>query len=249
MYKLIATICLGAMAFSVATLATAQNSQPANPLVTLFGNVVDAPSTLRRNPRAYYRPARLAKQQSGSNWGFTQQKVRRIAATPRTRASRTASLTRKKGLDPKYARQTVAYQTQYKPGTIVIDTKAKFLYLVQENGEALRYGVGVARDGFEWSGTTTIKRKVEWPTWTPPAAMRKREPWLPARMEGGVDNPLGARAMYLYKGGRDTLYRIHGTNKPGTIGLKVSSGCIRLLNGEISDLFERVPLGTKVVVI
>lgn len=153
------------------------------------------------------------------------------------------------GLDPKYVRTEVRYETEYEVGTIVIDPDAKYLYLVAENGMALRYGVGVGRAGFEWSGTAKIKRKAEWPTWTPPAAMRKREPWLPARMEGGIENPLGARAMYLYQGGRDTLYRIHGTNNPSTIGKAVSSGCIRLVNADVADLYNRTPMGTTVVVL
>jgi len=153
------------------------------------------------------------------------------------------------GLDPKFARTQVRYESEYEVGTIVVDPDAKFLYLIEPNGMALRYGVGVGRAGFEWSGTAKIKRKVEWPTWTPPAAMRKREPWLPARMEGGLDNPLGARALYLYQGNRDTLYRLHGTDKPDTIGKAVSSGCIRLINDDIADLYNRVPLGTSVVVL
>ena len=156
---------------------------------------------------------------------------------------------RTRGLDPKYARTEIAYETKYSAGTIVIDTDAKFLYLVQPGGKALRYGVGVGRQGFSWKGTAKIRRKAEWPTWTPPAAMRKREPWLPARMEGGPDNPLGARAMYLYKGGKDTLYRIHGTNKPETIGKAVSSGCIRLINDAVADLYERTKMGATVVVL
>ncbi|VAW17716.1 hypothetical protein MNBD_ALPHA09-1960 [hydrothermal vent metagenome] len=165
---------------------------------------------------------------------------------------KTASTSRKRsasGLDPKFDRTEVSYDTKYKVGTIVIDTDAKFLYLVQPEGKALRWGVGVGRQGFSWKGTAKIKRKAEWPTWTPPAAMRKREPWLPARMEGGPDNPLGARAMYLYKGGRDTLYRIHGTNNPATIGKAVSSGCIRLINDAVADLYDRTKMGATVVVL
>jgi len=153
------------------------------------------------------------------------------------------------GLDPNFVRTQVKYETEYEVGTIIIDPNSKYLYLVEADGMALRYGVGVGRAGFEWSGTAKIKRKVEWPTWTPPAAMRKREPWLPARMEGGIDNPLGARALYLYQGNRDTMYRIHGTNNPSTIGKAVSAGCIRLINDDVADLFNRVPMGTTVVVL
>ena len=146
-------------------------------------------------------------------------------------------------------RKIVASSFNYEPGTVVIDTQDRFLYLLMEDGQALRYGVGVGRQGFEWSGTATIERKAEWPAWVPPKEMREREPWLPERMEGGVENPLGARALYLFEGNKDTLYRIHGTNQPETIGLALSSGCIRMLNDDVMDLYQRVPKGTKVVVI
>lgn len=138
----------------------------------------------------------------------------------------------------------------YEPGTVVIDTNDRFLYLMMENGQALRYGVGVGRQGFEWSGEASIGRKAEWPDWVPPAEMREREPWLPERMQGGdPENPLGARALYLFEGNKDTLYRIHGTNQPETIGQAVSSGCIRLQNEDVVDLYQRVPVGAKVVVL
>jgi len=253
MKKLLATICLGALALTVATPATAQNSPSVTPIEALFGSILGTPSTLRRTPRAYYRPARLAQPRNALTTGSRpiarSQSPVRHAAAPRTSTKRATSRSGKNGLDPRYARQVVAYQSDYNPGTIIVDTKAKFLYLVQEDGMAMRYGVGVGRPGFEWSGTTTIKRKAEWPTWTPPAAMRKREPWLPVRMEGGIENPLGARAMYLYRGGKDTLYRLHGTNSISSIGQAVSSGCIRLMNDDIADLYERAKIGTKVVVI
>jgi lipoprotein-anchoring transpeptidase ErfK/SrfK len=152
----------------------------------------------------------------------------------------------------KYKRQRVRYETNEKPGTIVIHSNEKFLYLVEGNGRAMRYGVGVGREGFGWKGNVTIGRKAEWPGWTPPASMRARERAkgriLPAYMEGGPKNPLGARAMYLYRGGKDTIFRIHGTSEPWTIGHNVSSGCIRLVNADVSDLYSRVPVGTKVVV-
>ena len=138
---------------------------------------------------------------------------------------------------------------QENPGTIIVDTDARFLYLMMENGRAMRYGVGVGRMGFEWKGTATVGRKAEWPAWVPPKEMREREPWLPERMEGGPDNPLGARSLYLYQGSKDTLYRIHGTNQPETIGQALSSGCIRMLNDDAIDLYNRVPKGAKVVVI
>ena len=259
MKKLIAAICLGAMAFSVATSANAQYARPATPIEAFFNTLLGVPASATRAPRAYYRPAYRPRQVTARDWGFSQrpaiqrQRLQRQAmAAPRMapRAStRAAKSPQKQGLDPRFARQTVAYRSEYKPGTIVIDTKTRFLYLVQENGMALRYGVGVGRAGFEWSGTAKIKRKAEWPVWYPPAEMRKREPWLPVRMEGGIENPLGARALYLYQGDKDTLYRIHGTNQASTIGKAVSSGCIRLLNDDVADLFERVPMGTTVVVL
>jgi lipoprotein-anchoring transpeptidase ErfK/SrfK len=151
-------------------------------------------------------------------------------------------------LDPKFLPQQVAYDGKEKPGTIVIDSGQKFLYLVMANGKARRYGVGVGKEGFGWTGTHNITRKAVWPEWRPPAEMlvREREKGriLPVMMDGGPANPLGARAMYL----GDTLYRIHGTNAPWTIGTNVSSGCIRLRNEDVVDLFERVKVGTKVIV-
>lgn len=155
-------------------------------------------------------------------------------------------------LDPKYVRQRVRYETRYPPGTVVVDPDAKFLYLVQEGGYAMRYGVGVGREGFGWSGTATIERKAEWPTWTPPAEMVKRQPELKRYANGmqpGTENPLGARALYLFQNGRDTLYRLHGTSDPSSIGQDVSSGCVRLLNHDVIDLYRRIPTGSKVVVL
>ena len=155
-------------------------------------------------------------------------------------------------IDPKYLKQQVRYATQHPPGTIIVDPYARFLYLVQEGGFAMRYGVGVGRDGFGWSGTADIRRKAQWPTWTPPSAMIARQPELGkyrGGMSAGIENPLGARALYLFQNGKDTLYRIHGTNEPESIGKNVSSGCIRLLNQDVIDLFDRVPVGSKVVVL
>ncbi|MFD1253009.1 putative L,D-transpeptidase ErfK/SrfK precursor [Devosia equisanguinis] len=145
---------------------------------------------------------------------------------------------------PAYIKQIVNYPTSERSGTVVVDTRAHFLYFVLGDGRALRYGIGVARDGFEWSGTHRVTRKAEWPSWTPPAEMRKRQPGLPARMDGGPNNPLGARALYL----GSTLYRIHGTNEPWSIGQNVSSGCIRMTNADVIDLYGRVQMNTKVVV-
>ena len=143
-----------------------------------------------------------------------------------------------------YRRQPVFYRTNEAPGTIIIDTSERFLYLIQPNNVALRYGIGVGRDGFQWNGLLKVTRKAEWPDWTPPAEMIGRQPYLPRFMAGGPGNPMGARALYLGA----TVYRIHGTNAPDTIGHAVSSGCFRLVNEQIIDLYERVPVGTKVVV-
>jgi lipoprotein-anchoring transpeptidase ErfK/SrfK len=147
-------------------------------------------------------------------------------------------------LPSQFRRQPVFYRTTEAPGTIIIDTSERFLYLIQPNNVALRYGIGVGRDGFTWAGILKISRKAEWPDWTPPPEMIKRQPYLPRFMAGGPGNPMGARALYL----GNTVYRIHGTNAPETIGHAVSSGCFRLVNDEISDLYARVPVGTKVIV-
>jgi lipoprotein-anchoring transpeptidase ErfK/SrfK len=143
-----------------------------------------------------------------------------------------------------YRRQLVFYRTTEAPGTIIVHTSERFLYLVQGNNRALRYGIGVGRDGFQWSGLLKVSRKAEWPDWRPPPEMIERQPYLPRFMAGGPGNPLGARALYL----GETVYRIHGTNQPQTIGQSVSSGCFRLVNPDVVDLFDRVPVGTKVVV-
>jgi len=148
-------------------------------------------------------------------------------------------------LPARLQRQAVSYPTREAPGTIIIDTPNTYLYLVLGHGQAMRYGIGVGRDGFTWSGVQSITKKSEWPDWTPPPEMISRQPYLPRYMAGGPGNPLGARAMYL--GG--TVYRIHGTNAPGTIGTRVSSGCIRLTNEDVADLYSRVNVGTKVVVL
>lgn len=143
-----------------------------------------------------------------------------------------------------YHRQMVFYRTSEAPGTIIVDTAERFLYVVQGNSRALRYGIGVGREGFQWSGLLKISRKAEWPDWTPPPEMIARQPYLPRFMAGGPGNPLGARALYL----GNTVYRIHGTNQPQTIGQTVSSGCFRLVNPDVMDLYDRVPVGTKVIV-
>jgi lipoprotein-anchoring transpeptidase ErfK/SrfK len=151
----------------------------------------------------------------------------------------------------KYHRQVVRYDTKENPGTVIVDTRAKFLYLVMANGKAMRYGIGVGREGFEWKGTSRIALKREWPVWTPPAAMIRRQPELAkwrGGMPGGPGNALGARAMYLFNKGGDTGYRLHGTPEWHSIGKAMSSGCIRLINQDVIDLYSRVDVGAKVIV-
>ncbi|KMO27366.1 hypothetical protein VQ02_33330 [Methylobacterium variabile] len=157
-------------------------------------------------------------------------------------------------LDPRFLRREVAYDTAEPPGTIVVDPGRRYAYLVREGGRALRYGIGTGREeAFNFQGEATVARKAEWPRWTPTPDMIRREPARYARfaggLAGGADNPLGPRALYLYRDGRDTLYRLHGTTEPWTIGTMVSSGCVRLLNQDIIDLYGRVPVGTRVVVL
>ncbi|MEL6437081.1 MAG: L,D-transpeptidase [Pseudomonadota bacterium] len=152
----------------------------------------------------------------------------------------------------KYQRQTVSYETKHRVGSIIVDTPNRFLYLVEPNGKAIRYGIGVGRDGFRWSGTAKVGWKRQWPTWTPPAAMIRRQPELAkyrGGMKPGLTNPLGARALYLTRGGRDTGYRLHGSPEWWSIGTEASSGCIRLMNQDVIDLYNRVKPGAKVVVL
>ena len=175
------------------------------------------------------------------------------SARQQTTASDVAPSVRNRAVPEKYKRRMVRFSTNEAPGTIIVDTNNKFLYYVEGRNRATRYGIGVGREGFGWSGVVKIGRKAEWPSWTPPAEMRRREAArghiLPAVQKGGPDNPLGARAMYLYKGGRDTIFRIHGTNQPWSIGLNLSSGCIRMMNKDVEHLYARAPVGSKVIVI
>lgn len=154
---------------------------------------------------------------------------------------------------PEFMRKKVRLLTDEKPGTIIVDTSTKYLYYVEGNNRATRYGVGVGREGFGWSGTVKVGRKAEWPDWRPPASMiareRRKGRKIPAYMKGGINNPLGARALYLYRGGRDTIFRIHGTNQPWTIGQNMSSGCIRMMNKDVEHLYRRAGIGSKVIVI
>jgi lipoprotein-anchoring transpeptidase ErfK/SrfK len=173
----------------------------------------------------------------------TEYNIANTTALPQQDAS--AQLGEAADIPARLRRQAVDYSTADPVGTIIVDTPNAYLYFVLGSGKAVRYGIGVGREGFTWSGTKTIERKTEWPDWYPPAEMLQRQPYLPRFMAGGPGNPLGARAMYL--GG--TVYRIHGTNKPSSIGTRVSSGCIRMLNSDVIDLYERTRVGTKVVVL
>ena len=175
------------------------------------------------------------------------------ATGPKVKSSDLVLVATQKKPAKQYWRTKVRFRTDEAPGTIIVDTNNKYLYYIDGPNRATRYGIGVGRDGFGWSGVVKVGRKAEWPTWTPPAEMRQREAAkgriLPVTQEGGIDNPLGARAMYLYKGGRDTIFRIHGTNQPWTIGQNMSSGCIRMMNDDVEHLYDRADIGTKVIVI
>ncbi len=172
--------------------------------------------------------------------------VQRAFAAPQPREPDVgAAVSPHRAIDPKFMRQEVDFHGPQPAGSVIVDTPNRFLYYVLEGGRAMRYGIGVGRPGFEWAGVKTVTRKAEWPEWTPPSEMLLRRPELPKHMAGGPENPLGARAMYL----GSTLYRLHGTNEPWTIGQNVSSGCIRLMNEDVMDLYDRVKVGTKVTVI
>lgn len=199
-------------------------------------------SRVRRSTKAS-----RAKQRRITRAKARRAKARRIARAKRAKARRIAAAKRAK----RFARTSVRYRTREKPGTIIIDTRTRHLYHVQRNGRATRYGVAVGKQGFAWSGTSRIRRKVKWPTWTPPKEMIERKPKLAKwknGQPGGPANPLGAAALYLFQGKKDTLYRIHGTNNPGSIGRAASSGCIRMNNKDIQHLYSRVGNGTKVIV-
>jgi len=177
--------------------------------------------------------------------GLSDPAPRRVASVPFLGFLFHSSAPKPPGIGAAFVPRVVTYTGPERPGTIIIDTDARYLYLVLDGGSAMRYGVGVGRPGFEWAGVHTITRKAEWPDWTPPPEMVKRQPWLPASMKGGPGNPLGARALYL----GSTEYRIHGTAEPWTIGTAVSSGCIRMRNEDVIDLYGRVKVGTRVIVI
>jgi lipoprotein-anchoring transpeptidase ErfK/SrfK len=213
-------------------IATAQQQAPYNPgggfIEFIFGN--GAPPS-RRDSQQWYGPPPEQNDHRGYD---------NAALNPRMDQQRYDGR-----MDPRFLRQDVAYSGNEAPGTIVIDTRNHFLYLVEGEGRAIRYGIGVGRPGFTWSGTHAVSAKKEWPDWTPPEEMLRRQPYLPHFVPGGPNNPLGARALYL----GSTLYRIHGSNEPWTIGQNVSSGCIRMRNADVIDLYERVKVGTKVVVL
>ena len=182
----------------------------------------------------------LAQQQSAASYFRNDGRIRVAALNEQLTLGRES---------PQSTREIMTDPTEQRAGTITIDTENRYLYLSLADGRALRYGIGVGRPGFEWTGLARVGRKAEWPSWTPPVSMLKRRPDLPKFMPGGVDNPLGARAMYLYSGKRDLMYRIHGTNEPWSIGEAVSSGCIRMMNEDVKDLYSRVSIGATVVVL
>ena len=187
----------------------------------------------------------IPAQAQGLQPGWRFQPPPGITVVPPNRPRHGLALQANLHVDPVFLRQVVRYDTHERSGTIVVDTSAHFLYFVLGDGRALRYGIGVAKSGFQWNGTHRVTRKAEWPSWTPPAEMLRRRPDLPRHMKGGLDNPLGARALYI----GSTMYRIHGTTEPWSIGQNVSSGCIRMTNEDVVDLYVRVKINTKVVVL
>jgi lipoprotein-anchoring transpeptidase ErfK/SrfK len=210
-----------ATAFAATLLACATaTAASANPLAALFGGIFNG---------------RPAAQQINAPYGAPYYEPNTSNYTP--------GYGRPAGM--RIPRELVPFSANYAPGTVVVSTSERRLYFVLPGQKAIKYGIGVGRDGFQWSGTETITRKQEWPEWIPPAEMLQRRPDLPRHMAGGPENPLGARAMYLGA----TLYRIHGSNEPDTIGTAMSSGCIRMLNEDVVDLYQRVKVGTKVVVL
>ena len=222
----------------------AQPQQPANLgggfiefLVTGNSNPRQAPA-YQQQPQGYYHPPQQQQYYYQQQAPAYQQPMNVARTDPREQPQRPS-------FDPRFERTDVEYKTEHPVGSVIIDTRTRYLYLVQPNGRALRYGVGVGRPGFEWKGVKTVSAKKEWPDWRPPAEMRKRQPYLPEHMAGGPNNPLGARAIYL----GSTLYRIHGSNEPHTIGSAVSSGCFRMRNQDVIDLYGRVRVGARVVVL
>jgi lipoprotein-anchoring transpeptidase ErfK/SrfK len=235
--------------------AQANNQANVRPSVPSYiaPQAAPAPATARRAPAVQYASNNSDVNLGGGFIEFLFSGGRAVAP-PRPQADVLArgepveqmeAVTDPRAIDPKYFKQVVPYSGSEPAGTIVIDTPQRFLYLVQGNGTAMRYGIGVGKPGFTWAGEKKVSAKKEWPDWTPPPEMLQRRPDLPHFMAGGPENPLGARAMYL----GSSLYRIHGSNEPWTIGQAVSSGCIRMRNEDVIDLYEKVKVGTKVVVI
>lgn len=227
----------------------AQPQRPANLGGGFIEFLVTGNSNPRRaepqHPQGYYYPPQQQQyyQQQPPSYYRREAPVRQqplnVARTdPHERPQRPS-------FDPRFERTDVEYKSDHPVGSIVIDTRTRYLYLIQPNGRAIRYGVGVGRPGFDWKGVKTVSAKKEWPDWRPPAEMRKRQPYLPEHMPGGPNNPLGARALYL----GSSLYRIHGSNEPHTIGSAVSSGCFRMRNQDVIDLYNRVKVGARVVVL
>jgi len=214
----------------------------------LFLSILTGPAFAQH---AFAQPLAMADNMAGTNdglgalFGRLEQRQQDIVRMRSDTAAQPADVGTTDGTDTRLRPQVVPYVGHERPGTVIIDTPNTYLYLVMNGGRALRYGIGVGRDGFRWSGTQSITRKSEWPDWTPPPEMVQRQPYLPRFMAGGTQNPLGARAMYL----GNTMYRIHGTNDPTTIGKRVSSGCIRMTNDDVIDFYGRVGVGTKVVVL
>ncbi|WP_299810884.1 L,D-transpeptidase [uncultured Roseibium sp.] len=236
----------GTLLFTAAFFIPQANAGQVSPPPLVLSPNLAEPWVLQLQPRATRRAAPpvqrrqvMQPQVRRANWWSPRQQP--VRQQPQRQASAPTS----RQTAPEFLPTIVDYDGKHKPGTIVIDTNTRHLYLVQNDGTARRYGVGVGKPGFEWAGTHKITRKAEWPDWRPPAEMRKRRPELPTFMAGGPQNPLGARALYL----GSTLYRIHGSNQPWTIGHAVSSGCIRMRNEDVMDLYERVGVGTKVIVI
>lgn len=239
MYRFIPLAVLIALA-PVCKPAFAGNiGRTAPPPLVLSPNLTE-PWILQLRPQHQRRQAQPPKTRNWLFGGHPQTSSRRQTASVQTAPRRP-----QRQVDPQFLPAIVEYSGSYKPGTIIINTEERYLYLVQRDGTARRYGVGVGKPGFEWAGTHKVTRKAEWPDWRPPKEMLQRRPDLPTHMEGGPRNPLGARALYL----GSTLYRIHGSNQPWTIGHAVSSGCIRMRNQDVEDLYERVGVGTTVHVI
>ncbi len=256
--SLTALVAIGIVAMGDVSGAIAESRYTPKPPVVLSPNLTEPWLLQLRPTRRVYRAQprqerRVYRTQPRQERRYRDYRTEPAVRNRRVKPRRTAAVQArprvakrsKRSIDPRYLPTTVEYSSKHKPGTIVIDTNDRYLYLVQGGGTAKRYGVGVGRPGFEWAGAHKLTRKAEWPDWRPPKEMRQRQPNLPKYMPGGPNNPLGARALYL----GSTLYRIHGSNQPWTIGHAVSSGCIRMRNEDVMELYERVNVGTKVIVL